>query len=734
MTHGLIDPSESLERQNAKLIKIAEALMRRIERGSEGNGAAYAQFERAVKLEEEVRTRTRDLERALDLLNDSNAKLAQANAETEAARADLANAIEAVQEGFALFSPQEELVMCNSRFSQPLRDVHSKFKPGLKFSDYVRLVSRSPYLEIAEGDTPEEWAARRMAGHKTNHVMFNVAVAGGRWIQVSEHRTPDGGTVVLQTDVTAMMQLERQERERLLDAQARLSRATLEHLDQGVCIFDSGNRLVGWNRRAGVLLTIPVQRFYIGATFGALYDELRDKIEYYGDFAPRMFEEWVETGRRSAPLSFEIGVGSNHILAVYAQRLPDEGFVISFTDISAEREAMRAISEVNETLERRVVERTLDLEDALSEAERANASKSRFVAAASHDLLQPLSAAKLYVDSLESDLPSEELRLRAGKAKNALLSVENILAALLDISKLDSGRAAVRVSDVPLDTMLRQLRDELAPLAQKKGLEFRLVPTRALVRSDATYLRRILQNLISNAIRYTGRGKVLVGARRRGASVRLEVWDTGPGIPESQQEKVFDEFHRLNASASPADGMGLGLAIVERACRLLEHPLHLSSAEGRGCCFAIEAPRASRIATLTNATAAPPDVEVECVGEQIVLLIENDAGLRDAIAITLENGGVDVFSCASEDEANALLDEVDIAPDAIVADYQLDDGRMGTDAIANLRKRFGQIPACVISANRSNGLADACGRLGVVLIHKPIASEELFAFLRQSAG
>jgi len=196
---------------------------------------------------------------------------------------------------------------------------------------------------------------------------------------------------------------------------------------------------------------------------------------------------------------------------------------------------------------------------------------------------------------------------------------------------------------------------------------------------------------------------------------------------------VFDEFHRLNASASPADGMGLGLAIVERACRLLEHPLHLTSEEGGGCCFAIEAQRATRIATLAHAAAPKPDVESESLGEQIVLLIENDAGLRDAIAITLENGGVDVFSCASEAEANALLDEVDIAPDAIVADYQLDDGRLGTDAITNLRKRFGPIPACVISANRSNGLADACGRLGVALIHKPIASEELFEFLRQGA-
>lgn len=729
MLNGLIDPNDSLERQNEKLLKITETLMRRVEQGTESSGVAYAQFERAVMLEEEVGARTRELERALDLLNVSNARLAQANSETEAARANLANAIETVQEGFALFNAQDELVMCNSRFGKHMRDIYHLFKPGLAFAEYVRLVSESPYLSLPDGQTPGDWANQRMDRHKDNHVVFNARMAGSRWLQVSEHRTPDGGTVVLQTDVTDMVRLERQEREKLLDDQARLVRATLEHLNQGICIFDSKNRLAGWNRRVGELLSIPLGRFYIGASFDGLYNLLSHTVEFSDMDTPKLIQDWVRDFQRRAPLSFEMTLSVNRTMTVFAQQMPDEGFVISFTDVSAERAAVRAISEVNETLERRVMERTLELEDALSEAERANASKSRFVAAASHDLLQPLSAAKLYVTSLENDLVSEEMKERVAKANNALVSVEHILGALLDISKLDSGRAAVDEAMVVLGDMLQQLYDELAPMAARKGLLFRMVPTDAIVRSDATYLRRILQNLISNAIRYTDHGKVLVGVRQGRKSVTVEVLDTGPGIPENQQEKVFDEFHRLNASASPADGMGLGLAIVERACRLLKHPLQLNSTVTKGTRFSVELPKVDNGQAISGNGQKPSLSDPGVLGHQIVLLIENDTELRQAITLTLESWGLDVFPCTSEAEAIALLHEVDIAPDCVIADFQLDDGLLGTDAVANLRDTFGPIPACIITANRTPTLIDTCRQLDAALIYKPLDLGELRGFL-----
>ncbi|MCX8955409.1 PAS-domain containing protein, partial [Ruegeria sp. NA] len=227
MIEHLTDPTDSVDRQNEKLRKIAEALMRRVEESTDASGAAYAQFQRAAVLEQEVRARTNDLERALELLNDSNARLAQANKDTEAARADLANAIETVQEGFALFNRDEKLVLCNSRFGLHMPDIQERLSPGLSFAEYVELVSRSGFLSLPETMTPTDWAKSRLDRHTDDHVVFNVRLVGNRWSQVSEHRTPDGGTVILQTDVTDIMRIERQERDRILDDKARLIRATL---------------------------------------------------------------------------------------------------------------------------------------------------------------------------------------------------------------------------------------------------------------------------------------------------------------------------------------------------------------------------------------------------------------------------------------------------------------------------------------------------------------------------
>ncbi len=731
MAHELIDPRDSLERQNQKLLKITETLMRRVEQGTLASGAAYAQFQRAVMLEEEVRSRTRDLERALDLLNESNSKLAQANAETEAARANLANAIETVQEGFALFDAKEELVMCNTRFGKHMLDIYPLLKPGLGFKDYVHMVATSPYLSLPEGETPENWEAYRLARHKDNHAVFNARVAGNSWVQVSEHRTQDGGTVILQTDITDMVRLERKERERLLDDQSRLIKATLGHLNQGICIFDDQARLVGWNPRTGELLSIPANRLRFGMFFASLYDQIRQDVRFLGDIGAEDVEQWVASETARAPLSFEIAMDKDRILTVFAQQMPDKGFVISFTDVSAERSAIRAISMVNETLEQRVAERTLALEDALVEAERANASKSRFVAAASHDLLQPLSAAKLYVSSLENEIENPALKERLDKADNALVSVEQILSALLDISKLDSGLAAIDRSSINLGNMLNQLNDELEPLARRKGLKFRIFGGNHLVKSDASYLRRILQNLASNALRYTEKGGVLVGVRCRKSHIRVEVWDTGPGISAEHHEKIFDEFHRLNARANPADGMGLGLAIVDRACRLLNHPLHLASKVGKGTCFAVEIPRSFAPEQQTAPQMAAPSGDIS-FEHRIAVLIENDRELRTALTINLENWGLDVLPCASLAEAQDVLAEIDIAPDVIIADFQLDDSAFGTEAIGTLRAQHGAIPACLLTANRSPDLLPKCKTLNIELIYKPINTNELRVFLERA--
>ncbi len=585
----LIDPADPPERRIEKLLAVAGALMARVEAATDDGGAAYAQFQRAAMLEDQVRERTRDLEHALDLLNESNARLAQAMREAEAARANLSSAIETVQEGFALFDVEDRLVMCNSRFGMHLTDIHASLRPGLAFSDYVQLVSRSQHLELPAGETPATWADRRMQRHRDRHVIFNVRLIWDRWIQVSEHRTAEGGTVILQTDVTDIIRNERVERGRMLDDQARMIRATLDHLDQGVAIFDAERRLAGWNQRLSFLLTLPLSRLRLGLSFDQLLAQMSGEMRLDAPMDPARLQAWAHHGPGRAPLTFQAERLGGLILTVFAQELPDGGFVMSFTDITAERAALAALHRANETLEARVRERTLELEDALADAERANASRTRFVAAASHDLLQPLAAAKLFIASAAEGDGAGAL----DKALNALQSVEGILGALLDISKLESGPMAVSVGPVEVQPMLQRLAEEFAPLAAAKGLSLRLHPGGGTVVSDAGYLRRILQNLIGNAIRYTSRGGVLIGLRARGNALRLEVWDTGPGIPEEAQERIFREFQRLNARASAAEGMGLGLAIVERACGLLGHPLELVSRLGRGSVFRVTVPLAA---------------------------------------------------------------------------------------------------------------------------------------------
>lgn len=736
MTYPLVDPNEPVERQRDKLWKIAQSLMARVEQAGDYRGAGYAHFQRAVLLEEQVRARTRDLEKTLDLLNESNLRLAQANREAERARSDLANAIETIQEGFALFDPEERLVLFNSRFARQLPDVRRALRPGVAFGDYVTRASRSEHLYLPQGETPEQWVERRVARHRDDHVVFNVALVGDRWLQVSEQRTMNGGTVILQTDVTDMIRLERKERERLLDDQARIIRATLDHIDQGVAIFDGDRRLVGWNQRLSALLALPVNQLVLGMSFGRLGELVADRNVVADPSRRNVLREWVAREGPRGALRFELERGREVRLDVFAQETPDRGFVMSFTDVTAERNAIRGLYEANETLEQRVTERTLALEDALAEAERANASKSRFVAAASHDLLQPLSAAKLFLSSVEdspelSPVTSDTLQ----RARNALGSVESILGALLDISKLDAGLAALEVSAVPLDIALHTLAEEFAPLAARKGLRLTIVPASVTVRSDASYLRRILQNLIANAIRYTESGRVVVGARRLKGAVRVEVWDTGPGIPEDQQANIFKEFQRLNRSASPSDGMGLGLAIVDRACALLGHPIELVSEVGRGSCFMVTLPLfGAAPAPLIRAQPLQSGHSANALAGAIVLLVENDAEVRLAMTRQLERWGLSVLDTGSGAEALALLDEIGIAPDIIAVDYHLDNLETGLDALTGIYRVHGRIPSLIVTANRSPDLRRQCQQAGIRILDKPIDPEALLAVLGEMMG
>ncbi|UOM34449.1 PAS-domain containing protein [Acuticoccus sp. I52.16.1] len=724
-----LDPEAPLQQRYEKLLKITSALMARVEQSTTGSGAAYAQFERSARLEKEVRARTSDLNKALDLLNDSNARLAQATETARRAQSDLNNAIETVKEGFGLFDSDDRLVMYNSRFCATIADVKTRLVKGLSFDGYVDLIAASAHLALPPGETPATWAANRRARHKDEHVNFSVRLMGERWIQVSEHRTSAGGTVILQTDVSDIIRIERRERERLLDDQARIIHATLEHISQGVCIFDAKARLVGWNTHVSELLAVPITRLWLGAPFAAVFAGMLDGAPISRGGSLMRLQAWMAHEPRGTGTQFDARCGPL-TLSVSAQPMPDQGFVVSFTDVTAEREAVRVTTEANETLERRVAERTAELSEAVAAAERANATKSRFVAAASHDLLQPLSAAKLYLSALEADPASINVRDVARKAQGALGSVEAILDALLEMSRLESGATTLEIGNVSLASLMSQLADEFGPLAARKGLDLRVVPSSGVIRTDAKTFRRVLQNLIANAVKYTTSGRVLIGARRCGPLWRVEVHDTGPGIPASQRQNVFKEFRRLNASASASEGMGLGLAIVERACNLLRHRLDLESVEGRGTCFAVSAYAAAPgVQPVDKARRDDADEESDLSG-RVALLIDPQAATREALTALMECWGLTTLEAASGEDAEALLEEIGIVPDAVLVAARHAEAHSAIHVIRRLRALAGPVPACLITSDRSRPNQDACAAESIVFIPKPIDPEAILTALR----
>lgn len=730
MTANLLDPADPPERQLTKLMAICKALMNRVEAQTDADGAAYAQFERAVVLEEEVRRRTSELETALRLLNESNARLSDANTLIERERRDVESALETVQEGFALFDQDDRLKLFNTRFCWGLRDIRDKLHAGMGFADYIRLASESAHLRLPEGQSRDGWLAARMASHGQPHANLTIGLAGDHWLQISEHRTMNGGTAIIQTDVTNLIRAERVARENLLDNQSQMIRAALDHLEQGVAVFDRDARLVLWNSQFRILTRLPPTAFRIGSDFQRVVEQLQ-QLFVMPDMAMRnRITDWVRDQRlRTAPVYLELPSLHGGALETFIQTLPDDGFIISLTDVTRERESMADLARVNQSLEQRVRARTAELQQALRGAERANTAKNRFVAAASHDLLQPLSAAKLYLTGAKDGPDGATI----AKAEQALQNVEDIIEALLDISRLDSDEEPLDRYPFPLIDILRPVASALAPQAEGKGLDLRILPSAATVVSDAGFLRRILQNLISNAIRYTQSGRVLVGARHLPGAIRLEVWDTGPGIREADQRVIFEEFRRLNRRASASEGMGLGLAIVDRACTRLDHRLELCSVPGRGSVFKVTVP-----------TIAAPDAAAVGFGPAhrgdnpalgqpgeglIVLLVDDDHQMREAMLALLDGWGVSVLPAASYSEALTLLDEAGIVPDAVLLDHHLGEGETGLDLAREIETRFGHRPGRIISADRSPALVEACLAEGMPLLSKPLDMTQLQDFL-----
>lgn len=443
-----------------------------------------------------------------------------------------------------------------------------------------------------------------------------------------------------------------------------------------------------------------------------------------------------------------INISMNALLKEENGKLVIEAFV---QDITERKIAQNKLKRMNEELEERVAMRTQELVKlngilrqeiaereqiqnelklAKEAAEEANRSKDKYLAAASHDLLQPMNAARLLISTLrERELEEQDGHL-VERIHLAMENAEELLADLLDISRLDQNAVTPDITDFALSQPLHAMISEFQPVAENKGLTLKTVPTTAAVRSDPRLLLRILRNFISNAIRYTPSGRVLLGCRLKRDAISIQVWDTGDGIPENQQKNIFKEFHQLDQhKGQNRHGVGLGLAIVERMAKVLDHKLELYSVEGRGSMFAIEVPLAAQPLQSSTQTIPTTQLPNHLYG-RTVLVIDNDENIRSSMEALLSRWGCRLITAAGEEDAHRLCQAEAFVPEIILADYHLDNDGLGTDAVYGLRQSFARdIPAAIVTADRSSDTQQLFKQLGLPVLNKPLKPGKLRALM-----
>jgi len=585
--------------------------------------------------------------------------------------------------------------------------------------------------------SPERWLADRLAHHAEAGRVHVQALADGRWVQINELRTSEGGRVGIYTDVTEVKAEDARERARELAERNLVLQATLDTLSEGVCHYGQDRRLLVRNQGMTRLLGLDARTSKRLETHDGLLAHCRDRmgIDRMDALA------WREQGAR---VEMQCLLGPRHFIIRSTPLLPG-GMAFSFNDITDRVKDREALREAAEMLERRVAERTTELQAEIAErrvveaqlmaaktaAEHANRDKTRFLAAASHDLLQPLNAARLFVAALGERRLAAPSRALVRQSGVALDSVEDLLEALFEISRLDAGAITPELTAIELEPMLGALRIEFAAVARGHGLVLDIPETNLWVRSDLRLLRRILQNFLSNALRYTSTGTVGIRVEAEDEVVRITVHDTGPGIALEHQEAIFEEFRRLE-STHRIPGKGLGLAIVRRATTMLEHPVEVQSRPGEGSSFSVLVPIAVPREPRANDPARPQTSGF--TGSRRLLVIDNDTAILSGMGALLRNWGHHV-TLATGVQEQGVEEALEQGIDLIIADYHLDDGGRGDGAIAQIRSQTGTaIPAMIITADRSDEVKAALSAAKLPVLNKPVKPAQLRALLRNMLG
>ncbi|QDX25147.1 response regulator [Sphingomonas suaedae] len=502
----------------------------------------------------------------------------------------------------------------------------------------------------------------------------------------------------------------------------KLLASTFENIDAGISVVDADLNLVAWNSRYLDLFDYPPDMVYVGAPVAAL---IRHNARH-GDFGPGDVEMHVRKRldhlRNGQPHHFERQRHDGKTIKTVGGPMPGGGYVMSFTDISEEARMRAALRTTLNELEHRVEQRTMELRDANQRLAAADRDKTRFLAAASHDLLQPLHAARLFTNALSRDATPGQTGLLS-QVEQSLLAAEDLLRSLLDISRLDAGGVTPEPVRIPLRPFLSELSESFRPTALGKGLSLRAVNLRGTVQCDVGLLRSVLQNILSNAVRYTERGGVLIGVRRRGACWRIDIIDTGVGIPPDQVSQIFAEFTRLGTVE--AEGLGLGLALVRRIVPLIGGQLDVRSRPGRGSCFSLTLPAHDDV-------PLPPPIVTEprlAHRSLSVLVVDDDPRIVAATIALLEALGHRGIGVGTTRDALAAVDGIDAA----LVDYRLGAEQSGLALIAKLRARRPELATLLVTAERGAEVRVRARALGVDVVAKPANPAAIEAFLSRAS-
>ncbi|RMG35932.1 MAG: sensor histidine kinase [Gammaproteobacteria bacterium] len=632
-----------------------------------------------------------------------------------------------------------------------LRADHS-FVDRLQASSYVDLHEAQPealdhrlrvgdLAELCSRFTGEERTRQFFLEHGCDPVREQHQRAGDRLLRQAQHLLAGSiGTASAEhlIDTALRGSLDRDgERDlyRLLDTAGQalqfnreILQVTLDHIGQAVSVVDPDLRLMTWNRLYSELFAFPadflhvgmpieeVIRFNVQRGFGPVFTgpldaEVRKRLDYLRHGRPYTYvREWRD-GR---------------IIQTQGARLPDGGFITTFTDITAIKQAERELARVNERLESQVEARTRRLSELNARLEESTRSKSRFLAAASHDLTQPLGASKLYLGALYEDLAGDERQLLARNALDALASAESLLRALLDISKLDAGAMRPEVTAFPIQPLFDALYNEFSVLARQKGLNLRIHESHCGTRSDRNLLRSILQNFLSNAIRYTEQGTILVVCRRAGPdAIRIEVRDSGRGIPPDKLEAIFREFQQLDHNA---EGVGLGLAICERMAELLGHRLEVRSREGVGSTFSVVVPRV-QVQAVRHSSVDTRPFKTRWLEGRRILCVDDDPEILRATRTVLERWGAEVL-CENSAEGYLQRADATVPCDIVLMDYRLHEMTNGLDLLHHYRARHGErFLGVLITAEQDARVRESALAAGFQFLAKPVEPAKLRSIL-----